>query len=38
MKQYVILKKINNVPNINNNKENNKEMELPKDHKPIGMM
>lgn len=26
------------VPNINNNKENKKEMELPKDHKPIGMM
>lgn len=26
------------VPNINNNKENKKELELPEDHKPIGMM
>lgn len=26
------------VPNLNTNKENKKEMELPKDHKPIGMM
>lgn len=26
------------VPNINNNKENKKEMELPENHKPMGMM
>lgn len=26
------------VPNMNNNKENKKAMELPEDHKPIGMM
>lgn len=26
------------VPNMNNNKENKKVMELPEDHKPIGMM
>lgn len=25
-------------PNMNNNKENKKEMKLPEDHKPIGMM
>lgn len=26
------------IPNMNNNKENKKEMKLPEDHKPIGMM
>lgn len=35
---WVILVHFVITPNINNNKENKKEMKLPEDHKPIGMM
>lgn len=35
---WVLLVHFTIVPNINNNKENKKEMELPEDHKAVGMM
>lgn len=35
---WVLLVHFTIVPNMNNNKENKKEMELPEDHKAVGMM
>ena len=35
---WVLLVHFTIVPNMNNNKENKKDMELPEDHKAVGMM